>query len=282
LGKEQWATAYPGRTPQQCEACHLDAHDAQFLGSASKGRCIVCHEQTHFTPTKFGIDEHARTIFPLEGAHTAVACAACHKTEKSRTSDSVRRFVPTTTACGSCHEDVHKGAFDTPTALKAWRGMQGCARCHTTADFRTVSWNAEDHKQWTGAALAGKHATARCDDCHRRAPTSSPLRKPAFAKPPEACAECHEDPHAAQFEIRGTTDCAHCHQSTESFAATTFDHARGSRFALDADHASLACDACHRAYDTPAGSVVRYKPLGTQCADCHGVVPKPKTGGQGP
>lgn len=282
LGRELWTSAYPGRTPQQCEACHVDVHDGQFLGSTSKGRCATCHEPTHFTPTRFGLDEHAHTAFPLEGSHTAVACAACHKAEKSGSGDSIRRFTPTTTLCADCHDDVHKGAFDSPSAPRTVRGTQGCARCHTTADFRAVSWNADDHKQWTGAALLGKHATARCDDCHRRGPASSPRAKSAFTKAPERCVECHTDPHAAQFVVRGVNDCARCHQSTDSFANIAFDHTRDSRFALDADHAALACDACHRAYDTPSRPIVRYKPLGTLCADCHGVVPKSKTGGQGP
>jgi hypothetical protein len=86
-----------------------------------------------------------------------------------------------------------------------------------------------------------------------------------------ACADCHDDPHAAQFAVAGVTDCARCHASNGAFELVDFDHARDTRFALDAQHARLACSACHVPWATAAGErVVRYKPLGTQCADCHG------------
>jgi Zn finger protein HypA/HybF involved in hydrogenase expression len=48
-----------------------------------------------------------------------------------------------------------------------------------------------------------------------------------------------------------------------------FDHQRDARFALDAQHEKLQCSACHRAYQTAQGSVVRFKPLGVTCAECH-------------
>ncbi len=284
LPADQYKEAFPGRSPQQCEACHADPHDGQFLSAPSRGRCTACHNTSRFTPTQFGEQEHAKCRFPLDGAHTAVACAACHKLEE-KGSVKVRRFIPTTTVCADCHKDVHNGAFDTPTSPAKVHGKTGCARCHATKDFREVAWTADEHKQWTGSALLGKHATTKCDDCHRRAtPGARPGRSPAFAKAPEACAECHADVHAGQFSRNNTTDCAKCHQSTESFKTLVFNHARDSRFALDENHAKLACDACHKPYDTPAGPLVRYKPLGTQCSDCHGVVPQAKkpTGGNGP
>jgi hypothetical protein len=56
----------------------------------------------------------------------------------------------------------------------------------------------------------------------------------------------------------------------ESFSA--FDHDRDSRFALGAQHARIDCGACHKPYALTNGDeVVRYKPLPTECADCHGV-----------
>jgi len=54
-----------------------------------------------------------------------------------------------------------------------------------------------------------------------------------------------------------------------------FDHQRDSRFALDANHAKLECSACHRPSPTADGrTAIRFKPLGTECADCHGVTGK--------
>jgi hypothetical protein len=56
---------------------------------------------------------------------------------------------------------------------------------------------------------------------------------------------------------------------SESFERLEFDHDRDSRFPLDAQHAPIACDKCHVTYQTAAGPVVRYKPLGVECGDCH-------------
>ena len=44
-----------------------------------------------------------------------------------------------------------------------------------------------------------------------------------------------------------------------------------ARFELGDAHRALACSACHEAWASDNGiEVVKYKPLGTQCTDCHG------------
>ena len=134
-----------------------------------------------------------------------------------------------------------------------------------------------DHALWTNEILTGKHATASCNDCHRREKPRG--RAPAPFKPaPRECAACHADPHAGQFATDapvdgkaagGKTDCARCHKNNDSFKPAVFDHQKDSRFPLDADHAKLDCTACHKPVDVGGRAVVRYKPLGTKCADCH-------------
>ena len=54
-----------------------------------------------------------------------------------------------------------------------------------------------------------------------------------------------------------------------AFDELTFDHQRHSRFALDARHRRVPCAGCHRTVQTEFGPAVRYKPLGTECKDCH-------------
>lgn len=261
--EEDWRQSFPGREASACEACHDDPHAGQFRESVSGGACASCHLATSFHPTSFDGEMHAAAGFALDGLHRAVACALCHKEV-----EGVRRFAGTGGACASCHEDVHEGTFDEPGKPRAVRGQEGCARCHTTRGFREVSWTPADHKLWTGEELLGKHGEASCNDCHRRA---GGVIDPgaAFARAPRACVECHQDIHAGQFRERGRVDCARCHAGTRSFRELRFDHQRDSRFALDADHAGLACSACHRAVRVGEGEVVRYKPLGTACADCH-------------
>jgi len=181
----------------------------------------------------------------------------------------MRRFVPTSSACADCHDDVHDGRFDAASLPKSVDGRTSCARCHVTTAFTNVQWGPSEHERWADYALTGKHATADCRGCHsrRKTPGGPVLR---FVKPPKQCAQCHTQPHMGQFaDENGVTDCMNCHQSTESFSKLVFDHQRDSRFALDEHHRELDCQSCHRPYKTSTGEVIRYKPLGTECRDCH-------------
>jgi len=297
---------FPGRTQDACESCHKDPHAGQFATAAVGDDCLACHARTEFVPTRFDLAMHASCGFPIDGAHRAVACSSCHEVV-----DGVRRFTDIRAACVACHEDVHDGAFDRSGMPAEVAGRSDCARCHTTAGFDRIAWTAADHAMWTGEALLGKHAEASCADCHRRGP--APARGAApFAPAPKECAACHEDVHAGQFRpldaagvpTGAPTDCARCHRSTGSFSAIVFDHQRDARFALDADHAKLACAACHKPVAVRVGDgagagtggthpgsaasrsveIVRYKPLGTTCADCHDArrgVPVPSAPGAG-
>lgn len=273
-----WRKDYPGRSRDACERCHQDPHQAQFAETASKGACFACHSRERFFPNTFDADKHATTAFPLDGSHRAVACALCHKKEDN----GVRMFTGVSTACADCHEDVHAGKFDRANLPKTAGGSTGCVRCHNTSDFQRVTWTSADHQTWTGEPLTGKHADATCNSCHRReAPRSG--RASPLKTAPTACAACHADVHAGQFNAGAGVDCARCHRSTESFRTITFDHRKDSRYALDAQHQKLECAACHRPLQVGGRSVIRYKPLGVQCADCHDPRgPRPASGGQSP
>jgi hypothetical protein len=172
----------------------------------------------------------------------------------------VRVFHGTATECASCHVDPHGGRFDAV-------GREGCAHCHDERAFAPVT-GAFDHARWTGFDLAGAHRGVACAMCHRE---PSPARLGAV--PGTTCASCHVDPHAGQFATAGGTDCRRCHDAA-AWTPPRFDHAE-SRFPLDDVHGRLACGACHKPYAVPGGSIVRYKPLGTTCGDCH------RTGGEG-
>lgn len=258
----QFQKIFPGRTPEQCGECHRDPHAGQFNSGPTLGQCVACHALTHFSPNSFGVAQHQKTHFPLTGAHKAVACSTCHQKH-----DGLVRFVGTSTTCSDCHADVHGGKFD-KLALGGKIGG-GCERCHNTSSFFNVSWTARDHVTLTGFALKGAHATASCTDCHKPHQQAG-ARKAAWGAAPRTCAACHADPHAGQFARQNVTDCARCHSDAGKFTQTTFDHQRDSVFKLDARHAKLACAACHRAVEvTPVLKVIRYRPLGTRCQDCH-------------
>ena len=258
------AQRFPGRKQDDCRACHADVHKGQFAHEARYGQCTACHLTTSFHPAQFGSAAHAQTAFPLTGAHDALACAACHRAPAA---GEPCKFAGTSTSCADCHADVHKGAFDKAGRPKVVAGKSGCARCHDTAAFAPVA-GAFDHKLWTGYELLGAHQQVDCAKCHPRTAaaggTSLTRLGPALG---QRCEQCHADPHAGQFLGVGGTDCARCH-GQQDFHTLHFDHQR-TRFPLDATHAKVECARCHTAYDTPRGPLVRYKPLGLTCGDCH-------------
>ncbi|MEZ5962404.1 MAG: hypothetical protein R3F56_01035 [Planctomycetota bacterium] len=249
-------------TPSTCAACHEDPHGGQF-GQNGATDCTRCHVQSHFAPTAFDLQAHAGTDFPLTGAHAAVACSACHLDPAPGTP---RRYRGVASTCAGCHEDPHHGRFDRLTELRTLGGETGCVRCHGTDSFASLR-QPFDHDRWTDYPLRGAHRSAKCADCHTGA-TKNPA---GLAAAPTRCDQCHQDPHAAQFRVDGKTDCARCHDDAGKFKDVRFDHAR-TRFPLDEQHAHLDCAACHKTYTVAGAAVVRYRPLGTQCADCHGPV----------
>lgn len=258
------AQRFPGRRADDCRTCHRDAHAGQFpdrasgLAAAPSRQCTECHVPDRFQPHRFGLAAHQATAFPLTGAHGAVACDVCHATVV----DGVRRFVGTAKECGACHRDVHQGVFDRGGRPRQVDGRVGCSRCHDTSAFTPVVADF-DHALWTGYELVEGHAQVACAECHR---VPAPGR---FALVPgRGCANCHEDPHLGQFRVGGTTDCRRCHSAT-AWRSTRFDHQRDSRFTLDETHRELTCSKCHVSYQVGERDVVRYKPLGTTCGDCH-------------
>lgn len=257
-----WTERFPGRSPADCRSCHRDVHGGQFADEAKYAQCTACHDGAHWTPPRFGLAAHAATAFPLTGAHEAVACSRCH----AQSGAAPRVFHGTARACEACHVDVHEGRFDGDGMPKLVGGQGGCARCHDTAAFTPT--NAPfDHARWTGHALAGAHVQLACAACHPPGPGGAPRLGKAAGT---SCASCHDDVHQGQFAVAGAVDCARCHEPTK-WLPSTFDHQTMSRFRLDATHAKVPCSSCHRAQPTDGGLVVRYKPLGTQCADCHRV-----------
>ncbi len=260
-------------SPAQCGDCHADAHRGAF---AAVG-CAECHTPSAFHELSRPFDHEARTGFALEGAHARASCESCHP-RTLRPDDTGRRFgrakVVAEVArnhCRACHADAHQGAFDRAGVARMIDGRSGCLRCHTAESFTKIRPPGFDHAHWTGFALEGVHASLDCASCHTQSGTPASPLDVRFAKAAGSdCASCHADPHVGQFARAGRTDCARCHTSSAAFSDTRFDHARDSRFALDATHAKLACSACHLEQALPDGTrAVRYKPLGTSCGDCH-------------
>lgn len=272
-------------TPGVCELCHADVHDAIFAEPASvlpplaAGECARCHDTSSFTAVpESRFDHGAWTNFTISGAHAEASCEVCHVPRaepdvNGRSFGRVDEHFGKYTGCITCHADPHDGRFDGEQFPVEVDGKTDCARCHDTSSFRTL-YQGFDHGRWTGFELRQGHARADCAACHTpRIPPDANGRswEPALGS---ACADCHDNPHGGQFAVQGQTNCAACHdEDARNFS--TFDHDRDSRFPLGETHRDVACAQCHLS-EAPPGvqngrPIVRYKPLGIECADCHGV-----------
>lgn len=242
-----------------CVSCHADPHG----GTPSAPSCASCHgEETWKEATGF---DHARTRYPLDGAHARVACAECHRIPEGAP-EGARPFTQfagrALPACADCHDDPHRGRL----------GAR-CADCHSTTSFRTTGGARFDHER-TRYPLRGRHASVACADCH---PAGRALRVPDF----ERCETCHRDVHAGQLRAAaGGGACSDCHD-VDGFRPADYGPERHDRsaFALAGAHRAVPCSACHRATaarELPApfaaaarGEIARFRFAGTACADCH-------------
>jgi hypothetical protein len=275
------AARFRGLSFGSCEACHADAHLGQLAGPGGRSPpCDQCHSVDGFSPARFDVEAHAKTSWPLEGAHRAVACTGCHREEPAlarKVPASVRQELArkrrpalfnfllfdfpsqSLKRCESCHEDPHGGQFS---------AQEGCAACHQVESFHALGFQ---HDRDSRFPLTGKHASAACAACHPTALVKG--REQVRYRPLETdCAACHEDVHAGQFApAQGQpTDCARCHD-TAGFTPTRFVHAQPfTDFLLVGRHTGLSCEKCHPSVPVGNGlEVRRYKGLPRTCEGCH-------------
>jgi hypothetical protein len=266
-----------GAPTTHCVNCHRDAHRGAFDSLAATdvagGRCAQCHGVDAFRPALASFD-HTLTGFALDGAHARASCGACHGPPRGPpTPERSLGFVSEhvrgpATSCSSCHADAHQWPRRTEGATLA----SDCGGCHTSTGFEDVDRRAFDHAKWAGFPLEGAHGATACEACHVPRVAADELGRRFGRAAGTDCSACHVDVHAGQFARAGATDCASCHDPARPLREIRFDHQRDARFALDENHRKLDCSACHKPWPTADGrSVVRYKPLGVECADCHGV-----------
>ncbi len=234
-----------------CSDCHVDYHNKQFVKPDQSPDCSACHSTNGFKGSSFTIERHNTSVFPLEGAHVATPCFACHlKTEKWN-------FREVGMRCNDCHPDIHNTYIDT----KYYPGSD-CKICHTAERWGAVTF---DHGT-TGYILAGGHTKPTCRACHFDTdPEGKTTQK--FAELTTSCLQCHKDTHAGQFEVEGVSDCTRCHDY-ENWKAGKFDH-NTARFVLDGKHKNVACIKCHKPVQQGELTVVQYKLNEFKCETCH-------------
>lgn len=227
---------------RDCLSCHEDAHHGQL-----DKNCLSCHTMAGWKGAeKFS---HAKTKYPLTGAHERLACQKCH-----RTLEGPLQFVKYTgiafSDCVPCHRDPHAGKF-----------QGACQQCHTTSSWRQVRGLAEFDHSKTRFPLAGKHQSLHCEDCHRQADFK-------FSTPHVLCQDCHTpDPHRGQFQAHKSAGaCAECHNELAwKPSLFTVEMHAATRYPLEGRHGKVACAKCH----IPRGTETVFVITETSCASCH-------------
>ncbi len=257
--------AYPHPEASQCQSCHVDYHDGVFTDNVDGAECTSCHNENGWQPSSFDIDRHnEQSRFELTGAHLATPCVACH--ENPTLGHIGPEFQFERLDCESCHEadSKHKSQFaDT-------LGITTCENCHVTEVWTDVTFDHETTK----FPLLGAHAAQTCESCHTNS-SRLQLDFEVYADSTTihytgldfACATCHsdDDPHEGQFN---EATCNTCHDEV-SFLIAAFDH-DSTNFPLTGGHETVACVSCHKSETSAEGNTfARFKPLGTQCEDCH-------------
>jgi Cytochrome c7 and related cytochrome c len=166
-----------------CIACHTDPHHGEFKDRMAQLRangtllgCEACHTTRSWTDVN-GFD-HAKTKFPLLGAHRAVRCGACHKIPVGA---KELQFKGTSQICEDCHKDAHAGQF-----VKS--GKTPCADCHNTQRWVPSTFN---HDTRTHFPLQGGHANVACNQCHTQTRMLEGTPVIIYAQAPSKCSDCH-------------------------------------------------------------------------------------------
>jgi hypothetical protein len=255
----------PPRLPQpapgagDCAACHAHPHRPDFVtAAAAPGGCASCHAERRggFRTGTVTAAAHAATGLALEGPHAGLSCAQCHGSADRAYAE--RHPGRQASDCRACHRDPHGGQFDRDPRYAQ------CSACHAGGHFVPTAFDAAAHAR-TAFPLHGLHEAVACRLCHLQDGTSPRT----FAGTAQDCAHCHRDPHAGAFDrpglpqqVGGQGGCARCHDPHGfAAAATDFDHAAWTRFALAGAHRQAACAACHAGAARAAA--------GRACGDCH-------------
>lgn len=160
----------------RCADCHENPHRGEVDRWVETAGCDVCHVVESWRKVTF---DHARTRYPLSGAHARVACLPCHRRSEGETTPL--RFVGIPQACEGCHRDPHQGQFASADRTTS------CERCHTTQNLNATRF---DHVLNSAYRLDGAHARLGCAACHRQETRDGAIFV-RYKPLPTTCSGCH-------------------------------------------------------------------------------------------
>jgi nitrate/TMAO reductase-like tetraheme cytochrome c subunit len=189
---------------QQCSSCHkgnlttaktdcYSCHQTQFSnapGHVSQGfphECEQCHNNNTWENATF---DHAKTAFPLTGAHLTATCKSCHSTG----------YAGTPKDCVSCHQSDYNSTTD--PNHKTLLFPTDCEFCHSATTWNSTTYN---HDTQYFPIYSGEHRGewATCADCHK-----VPSNFGNFT-----CIDCHE-------HNRTSMDSEHRNVANYSYTST--------------------------------------------------------------
>ncbi len=241
----------------QCQECHTNGnynltntgcyqcHQNDFTQTLNPNHvaanldhdCTKCHTTTAWKPSTF---DHAGTKFPLEGAHQAQPCQACHVNGNYHLSY---------TDCWQCHESDFNGATNPNHAAGGFG--HDCTVCHQLNAWSPATF---DHAA-TGFPLQGAHSQAQCQACHMNG---------NYQLTYQNCYQCHQSDYSGALTPNHSAnlfpqDCSVCHTQT-AWQPSTFEHSN-TQFALTGAHQTRPCLDCHTGGN--------YQIVYTDCYQCH-------------
>ncbi|MBN2524921.1 MAG: hypothetical protein JXR76_00920 [Deltaproteobacteria bacterium] len=264
---------------ERCNTCHPNAHPDFSPAHYLKRDCGECHTNGGFAPSKFTLNDHQKTKFPLSAPHQTVACPVCHLNKMGQpVTDTGSKKLAGFTAkrvlskwrlisdvapqkCDRCHASPHRSQF----------AGQQCTNCHNGTSWRidATTWQHEKHSTY---ALKGRHKKVACAKCHL---TESDLDGTFVRYRPidhADCTPCHGDHHLGQFRLLSPKKkCSNCHEE-KGFAPSKFDHNNPAfcTFPLRGKHLKTRCIKCHPRTTLADGvSTIRYRPTLSDCDLCH-------------
>lgn len=190
---------YSDASPE-CVSCHLNDYTATTNPNHAQANfsnnCAECHSTGAWSPSTF---DH-NTVYPLLGAHAAIAnCAQCH----------TDGYTNTPNTCAGCHlTDYNNTTNPNHTAAHF---PTDCKQCHNETAWVPADF---DHDGMYFPIYSGKHRGqwSLCTDCHINSSNYSVF----------SCINCHA--HNNQTEVNNdhdevsgyiysATSCYTCHPS---------------------------------------------------------------------
>jgi hypothetical protein len=235
---------------KDCASCHNDHHGRNF-------------DLIRFDEDKFN---HRLTGFELTGKHKTTDCRECHQPDFIDDKALKKRkntFLGLAQECNSCHEDYHQKTL-----------AKDCASCHNTDEFAPAKLFNHDK---TDFALAGKHKTVECIECHKKETRNGQDFQRFAGISFESCSNCHNDVHKKNLGNK----CQQCHteQSFSDFQGKRrFNHEK-THFPLKGKHKEVNCAECHSMEVRPDALFQDKLGIATKdCVACHEDVHKGKLG----